>query len=101
MKQWQFTYSYLGPLCPTLQRAAARASLRHPSNNFVLEPVSKIVAVSLLMVIAAAVYALIAMQQTFQGKPGDFDVEGLAGGRPGWETRFIPALCPACGWDMA
>lgn len=49
MKQWQFTYSYLGPLCPTLQRAAARASLRHPSNNFVLEPVSKIVAVSLLM----------------------------------------------------
>jgi predicted RNA-binding Zn-ribbon protein involved in translation (DUF1610 family) len=32
--------------------------------------------------------------------PDDFDAEGLAGGRPGWKTRFIPAMCPSCGWDL-
>ncbi|MBU2549067.1 MAG: hypothetical protein KKB20_11675 [Proteobacteria bacterium] len=21
-------------------------------------------------------------------------------GNPGWEVRFVPALCPGCGWDM-
>ena len=49
MKQWQFTYSYLRPLSPTLQIAAALASLGHPGNDFVLRSFSKIVAVSLLM----------------------------------------------------
>ncbi len=32
--------------------------------------------------------------------PEDFDVENFPGGRPGWQTRFIPAMCPACGWDL-
>lgn len=32
--------------------------------------------------------------------PDDFDAEGLAGGPPGWQTRFIPAICPGCGWDL-
>ena len=30
----------------------------------------------------------------------DFDPEHLAGGKPGWRTRFIPAMCPGCGWDL-
>jgi len=32
--------------------------------------------------------------------PDDFDAESFAGDRPDWRTRFIPAMCPACGWDL-
>lgn len=32
--------------------------------------------------------------------PDDFDLNGLPGGRPDWRLRFIPALCPDCGWDL-
>lgn len=32
--------------------------------------------------------------------PDDFDVQGFPGERPDWLTRFIPAICPACGWDL-
>jgi len=32
--------------------------------------------------------------------PDDFDTEDFPGGRPGWQTQFIPAMCPACGWDL-
>jgi hypothetical protein len=49
MKQWQFTYSFLGLLFPTLRIAAALAALRHPSNNFVLGSVSGIFAVLRVM----------------------------------------------------
>ena len=24
----------------------------------------------------------------------------LPGGRPTWQTRFVPNLCPGCGWDL-
>jgi predicted RNA-binding Zn-ribbon protein involved in translation (DUF1610 family) len=30
----------------------------------------------------------------------DFDVLALPGGAPHWQIQFIPAQCPACGWDL-
>ncbi|MEW6666381.1 MAG: hypothetical protein AB1512_14320 [Thermodesulfobacteriota bacterium] len=30
----------------------------------------------------------------------DLDVANLPGGPPDWQIRFIPALCPDCGWDL-
>ncbi len=40
------------------------------------------------------------------GRPLDADtgveeLEGLATESPSWSIRFIPTLCPHCGWDMA
>jgi hypothetical protein len=35
-----------------------------------------------------------------QDLPGDFDGAKLPGGPPDWQIRFIPALCPKCGWDL-
>lgn len=32
--------------------------------------------------------------------PDDFDAKLLQGGRPGWGIKFIPTLCPDCGWDL-
>jgi len=32
--------------------------------------------------------------------PGDFHIDGLPGGPPRWQVRFVPTLCPNCGWDM-
>ncbi|MCD6184229.1 MAG: hypothetical protein J7K84_00335 [Deltaproteobacteria bacterium] len=32
--------------------------------------------------------------------PDDFDIETLQRGSPSWSMRFIPTLCPHCGWDM-
>ncbi|MBW1722787.1 MAG: hypothetical protein JRH13_12675 [Deltaproteobacteria bacterium] len=35
-----------------------------------------------------------------QDPPEDFDKELLKGPPPGWRIRFVPALCPVCGWDL-
>jgi hypothetical protein len=32
--------------------------------------------------------------------PGDFQTTTLPGGHPQWSLRFVPALCPTCGWDL-
>jgi hypothetical protein len=32
--------------------------------------------------------------------PEDFDTASFSGGRADWSIRFIPALCPNCGWDL-
>ncbi|WDN87607.1 hypothetical protein BuS5_00575 [Desulfosarcina sp. BuS5] len=32
--------------------------------------------------------------------PDNFDIETLPGGSPAWSMRFVPTLCPHCGWDM-
>jgi hypothetical protein len=32
--------------------------------------------------------------------PDDFDLSSFEGGRADWNIRFIPALCPDCGWDL-
>jgi predicted RNA-binding Zn-ribbon protein involved in translation (DUF1610 family) len=32
--------------------------------------------------------------------PGDFQTTTLPGGPPQWSLRFVPALCPSCGWDL-
>ena len=29
-----------------------------------------------------------------------FDAKALPGGSPHWQIHFIPAQCPACGWDL-
>ncbi|MBW2539702.1 MAG: hypothetical protein JRE27_08870 [Deltaproteobacteria bacterium] len=31
----------------------------------------------------------------------DVDLERYPGGRPDWRIRFIPTLCPICGWDLS
>jgi hypothetical protein len=31
----------------------------------------------------------------------DFDPASLPGGPPDWRIRFVPALCPNCGWDLS
>lgn len=33
--------------------------------------------------------------------PGDFDLNIFRAGKPDWTISFIPAICPACGWDLA
>lgn len=38
-------------------------------------------------------------------KPGPqpetgFDIDALKTGRPDWGIRFLPTLCPSCGWDL-
>ena len=37
---------------------------------------------------------------TGSGLEGGALPEGLPGGPPDWRIRFLPTLCPACGWDM-
>jgi ribosomal protein L37AE/L43A len=32
--------------------------------------------------------------------PDGFDADHLPGGKPQWQIRFIPTLCPSCGWDL-
>jgi hypothetical protein len=32
--------------------------------------------------------------------PDDFDESDFKGGRPGGSIRFLPTLCPHCGWDL-
>jgi len=32
--------------------------------------------------------------------PADFHTKTLPGGPPQWRLRFVPALCPHCGWDL-
>jgi len=33
--------------------------------------------------------------------PEDFDLNIFRAGKPDWTIDFIPAICPACGWDLA
>lgn len=33
--------------------------------------------------------------------PGDFDLNLFRPGKPDWTINFIPAICPACGWNLA
>jgi hypothetical protein len=28
------------------------------------------------------------------------DIASFKGGRPNWQIRFVPTLCPSCGWDL-
>lgn len=32
--------------------------------------------------------------------PPEFDISQYLGGQPSWEVKFVPALCPNCGWDL-
>jgi hypothetical protein len=33
--------------------------------------------------------------------PENFDIDNFGGDRPQWRIRFVPTLCPNCGWDLA
>lgn len=37
----------------------------------------------------------------FSRLPDDFDISSYTAEKPDWPIDFIPALCPACGWDLA
>ena len=32
--------------------------------------------------------------------PEDFDISAYTGNRLDWKIRFLPTLCPHCGWDL-
>jgi len=32
--------------------------------------------------------------------PDEFDILKIPGGKPEWSLKFIPTLCPHCGWDL-
>lgn len=32
--------------------------------------------------------------------PDDFSIDLFPGGPPDWRIRFLPVLCPNCGWDL-
>lgn len=46
------------------------------------------------------VYDAILNQAVSAVLPDGFDAESFSGGSPDWPTRFIPAICPGCGWDL-
>jgi len=46
------------------------------------------------------VYDGILNQLVSDSVPDGFDAGQVPGGRPGWNVRFIPTLCPNCGWDL-
>ena len=46
------------------------------------------------------VYDAILNQAVSAVLPDDFDAESFSGGTPDWQTRFVPAVCPSCGWDL-
>jgi hypothetical protein len=33
--------------------------------------------------------------------PENFDIDNFSGDRPQWQIRFVPTLCPNCGWDLS
>lgn len=46
------------------------------------------------------IYDAVLNKPVSQVLPDDFDIECFPGGTPGWRIKFIPTLCPHCGWDM-
>jgi len=32
--------------------------------------------------------------------PQDFDIDGMPSDQANWKIKFVPALCPNCGWDL-
>jgi hypothetical protein len=46
------------------------------------------------------IYDAILKKPVALSAPGDFNAMSLPGGPPDGGIRFVPALCPACGWDL-
>ncbi|MFQ5771285.1 MAG: hypothetical protein ACE5HX_12155, partial [bacterium] len=46
-------------------------------------------------------YDAVLNQPISSSLPNDFDLDHMPGGAPDWRIRFISALCPHCGWDLA
>jgi DNA-directed RNA polymerase subunit RPC12/RpoP len=46
------------------------------------------------------VYDAILNKPVSQKLLDNFDIGQYPGGRPKWHINFLPALCPACGWDL-
>lgn len=46
------------------------------------------------------VYDAVLNRPVSQRLPEKFDAASFKGGRPARQLRFLPALCPNCGWDL-
>jgi hypothetical protein len=47
-----------------------------------------------------ALYDGILNEPIVKSLPDDFEADSLPGGKPRGGIRFIPTLCPNCGWDL-
>ncbi|MBW2066755.1 MAG: hypothetical protein JRJ03_17745 [Deltaproteobacteria bacterium] len=46
------------------------------------------------------VYDAVLNRPTLSETPPEFDISQFQGGPADWRVRFVPALCPDCGWDL-
>lgn len=46
------------------------------------------------------IYDAVLNRELSEGLPEDFDVQSFKADHPRWNVRFLPALCPECGWDL-
>ncbi|MBW2028281.1 MAG: hypothetical protein JRH06_09365 [Deltaproteobacteria bacterium] len=46
------------------------------------------------------VYDAVLNRSTSPDLPPEFDISQYQGGPANWEVKFVPALCPHCGWDL-
>ena len=65
--------------------------------NFIGETISQLYSP---FYIDKKVYDAVLNRPVSQELPDDFDHLALPGGPPDWRVRFIPAICPNCGWDL-
>ncbi|MCJ7595557.1 MAG: hypothetical protein MUO52_12375 [Desulfobacterales bacterium] len=75
------------------------ASLPKPifAQSFIGETVSQIYAP---FYIEDRIYDAILNRPVSIDLPGDFEESTLQDEQPAWPIRFVPTLCPNCGWDM-
>ena len=45
-------------------------------------------------------YDAVLNRPVLSSPPDDFDPAAMPGGHPGRRIRFLPTLCPNCGWDL-
>ncbi len=90
------------PFKNVLASAGKRFSLNLPKplflNSFIGETISMIYAPFYLS--GGYVIDAVLNRKTSGFGCRDTHLEGLQDIDPGWRIRFIPALCPACGWDI-
>ncbi len=65
--------------------------------NFIGESLSQIYSP---FYVDGKVYDAVLNRPVSSSLPKDFHTTTLPGGHPHWSLRFVPALCPSCGWDL-
>ena len=65
--------------------------------NFIGETLSQIYSP---FYVDGKVYDAVLNRPVSPSLPEDFQTTTLPGGHPQWSLRFVPALCPGCGWDL-